>query len=88
MARPLRIAFPGAFYHVTARGNERKAVFCKAKKRELVTGRVPHPIQKTGFSNRYECPAVKNIGKPRQQAGENRMHGLMREGWPKQPRHG
>ena len=27
MARPLRIAFPGAFYHVTARGNERKAVF-------------------------------------------------------------
>ena len=27
MARPLRIAFPGAFYHVTARGNERKTVF-------------------------------------------------------------
>ncbi len=27
MARPLRIAFAGAFYHVTARGNERKAVF-------------------------------------------------------------
>ncbi len=25
MARPLRIAFQGAFYHVTARGNERKA---------------------------------------------------------------
>ena len=23
MARPLRIAFEGAFYHVTARGNER-----------------------------------------------------------------
>ena len=27
MARPLRIAFAGAFYHVTSRGNERKAVF-------------------------------------------------------------
>ncbi len=27
MARPLRITFPGAFYHVTSRGNERKAVF-------------------------------------------------------------
>ena len=27
MARALRIAFPGAFYHVTSRGNERKAVF-------------------------------------------------------------
>jgi len=27
MARPLRITFPGAFYHVTPRKNERKAVF-------------------------------------------------------------
>ena len=24
MARPLRIAYPGALYHVTSRGNERK----------------------------------------------------------------
>ena len=34
MARPLRIAFPGAFYHVTARGNERKAVFKSKRDRE------------------------------------------------------
>jgi len=27
MARPLRIEYEGAFYHVTARGNERKRVF-------------------------------------------------------------
>ena len=27
MARPLRISFPHAVYHVTARGNERKAIF-------------------------------------------------------------
>lgn len=27
MARPLRIAFEGAFYYVTARGNERKKIF-------------------------------------------------------------
>ena len=27
MARPLRITYPGAFYHVTSRGNERKNVF-------------------------------------------------------------
>jgi REP element-mobilizing transposase RayT len=26
MARPLRLAFPGGVYHVTARGNERKAI--------------------------------------------------------------
>src|SRR3989338_7626496 len=27
MARPLRIEFPGAFYHVTTRGNARGAIF-------------------------------------------------------------
>ncbi len=27
MARPLRIEYEGAFYHVTARGNERKKFF-------------------------------------------------------------
>jgi putative transposase len=34
MARPLRIAFPGAFYHITARGNERKTVFKSKRDRE------------------------------------------------------
>ena len=34
MARPLRITFPGAFYHVTSRGNERKAVFKSQRDRE------------------------------------------------------
>ncbi|HEY0142457.1 MAG TPA: addiction module toxin RelE, partial [Thermoanaerobaculia bacterium] len=27
MARPLRIEFAGALYHVTSRGNERRAIF-------------------------------------------------------------
>jgi REP element-mobilizing transposase RayT len=27
MARPLRMTFPGAFYHITSRGNERKQIF-------------------------------------------------------------
>jgi hypothetical protein len=27
MARPLRVAFAGAWYHVTARGNERFVIF-------------------------------------------------------------
>ena len=34
MSRPLRIAFPGAFYHVTSRGNEQKDVFKSRKDRE------------------------------------------------------
>jgi len=27
LARPLRIEYEGAYYHVTARGNERKRIF-------------------------------------------------------------
>ncbi len=35
MARPLRIEYDGAFYHVTSRGNERKAIFKDDTDREL-----------------------------------------------------
>ena len=34
MARALRIEYPGAFYHVTSRGNERKDVFKSRKDRQ------------------------------------------------------
>jgi putative transposase len=34
MARPLRIQFPGAFYHVTSRGNEGKAIFRNDRDRQ------------------------------------------------------
>ncbi len=34
MARPLRIVYPGAFYHITSRGNERKDIFREQKDRE------------------------------------------------------
>jgi REP element-mobilizing transposase RayT len=35
MARPLRLAYPGAFYHVFARGNNRQTVFHGADDCEL-----------------------------------------------------
>jgi len=35
MARPLRIEYDGALYHVTSRGNERKRVFQDDHDREL-----------------------------------------------------
>ena len=35
MARPLRIEFPGAVYHVTSRGNERKAIFREDHDRKM-----------------------------------------------------
>lgn len=34
MARALRIEYPGAFYHVTSRGNERKDIFRSGRDRE------------------------------------------------------
>ncbi len=34
MARPLRIIYPGAFYHVTSRGNEQRDVFKSRRDRE------------------------------------------------------
>jgi putative transposase len=34
VARPLRIQYEGAFYHVTSRGNERKAIFNTERDRE------------------------------------------------------
>ncbi len=35
MARPLRIEYPGAFYHVISRGNEKKAIFRKKQDYDL-----------------------------------------------------
>ncbi len=35
MARPLRIQYPGAYYHVTCRGNERRKIFLGPKDHEV-----------------------------------------------------
>ena len=35
MARPLRIQYPGAYYHVTCRGNERKEIFLDTQDQEV-----------------------------------------------------
>ena len=38
MFRPLRISYHGAFYHITSRGNEKKAVFKSRRDREKSLG--------------------------------------------------
>jgi hypothetical protein len=40
MARPLRMNYPGAFYHVTCRGKERKNVFANDRDRSLFLDRL------------------------------------------------
>jgi len=42
MTRPLRIEYPGAVYHVTSRGNEKKAVFKDDKDRENFLNTLQH----------------------------------------------
>ena len=36
MARPLRIEYPGAVYHVTSRGNARNKIFSDDQDREIL----------------------------------------------------
>ena len=38
VGRPLRIAYPGAFYHITSRGNDRRSIFQKKKDYERFLG--------------------------------------------------
>jgi len=38
MARPLRIQYPGAVYHVTCRGNERRDIYRDDKDRTTFLG--------------------------------------------------
>ena len=38
MGRPLRIVYPDAFYHITARGNEMQKIFRSNKDRERFLG--------------------------------------------------
>ncbi len=49
MARPVRIEFPGALYHVVARGNERKAVFRDDGDRSDYLERLAHYGEDPGF---------------------------------------
>ena len=48
MARPLRIEYPGAFYHVTSRGNEQKDVFKSQKDREKFLSYVESAVVRYG----------------------------------------
>jgi REP element-mobilizing transposase RayT len=39
MARPIRILYPGAIYHVTTRGNDRKELFQEDEDRTVIQQR-------------------------------------------------
>jgi putative transposase len=45
MGSPARIEYPGAFYHVTCRGNERKAIFADETDRVSFVDRLQLPLE-------------------------------------------
>jgi hypothetical protein len=44
MARPLRIEYEGAFYHVTARGNDKKKIFLSLKDYDKFLSYLQKPV--------------------------------------------
>jgi putative transposase len=46
MPRPLRIHVPGAFYHVTLRGNHRQSIFFAARDREIMSSIVAEVVER------------------------------------------
>lgn len=55
MARALRIEYPGAFYHVTARGNDRKPVFRSDADRERFLGYLESATRRYGAVIHVYC---------------------------------
>jgi len=55
MSRPLRIQYPGAYYHVTCRGNERRDIFLDDKDQNLFLERL------SLSSNIYNVPILAYI---------------------------
>lgn len=53
MSRPLRIEYPGTFYHVTSRGNERRMIF-QEDRVEKNTRKNPGFRIKSGMTNSKE----------------------------------
>ena len=55
MARPLRLEFPGAIYHVTARGNARNAIFLDDEGRALFLGCLGEVVARLGWRCHAYC---------------------------------
>lgn len=55
MARPLRIEYPGAVYHVTSRGNAGQKIFRSDKDREYILELLAHLVERFRWSCHAYC---------------------------------
>src|SRR6266542_6921268 len=74
MARPLRIEYGGAHYHVTSRGNERKAIFRDDIDREKFLELIGRAVEQFGI--RGTC--LRADGQPLPSVDRNPKAGLNR----------
>jgi len=69
MARPLRIEYPGAIYHITSRGNARQPIYKDDKDRETFldvkmfsgTGVIGHPSPLKTYGYKFIGYSVEMI---------------------------
>ncbi|WP_027714335.1 transposase [Desulfuromonas sp. TF] len=55
MARPLRIEYPGALYHVTSRGNHRQDIFANEEDRDRFLGILAHTVRRHNWFCHAYC---------------------------------
>ena len=55
MARPLRIEYPGAVYHVTSRGNAREAIFLSDADRQTFLAVLSDTVRKYNWLCHAYC---------------------------------
>ena len=55
MARPLRIEYPGAIYHVLSRGDRREAIFRTEADRKLFLDLLGQTCRRTGWQIHAYC---------------------------------
>lgn len=92
MARPLRIEYPGAVYHVTARGNARQPIFRDGQDRERILRTLDHVIARYGWlchayclmTNHYHL--VIETPKPTLARGMRQLNGMYTQAFNR--RHG
>ena len=55
MARPLRIEFPGAIYHITSRGDDREAIYLSDEDREIFLNVLAQVVDRFGWRCHAWC---------------------------------
>jgi hypothetical protein len=59
MARPLRIEFAGALYHITSRGDRREAIFEDDDNRDRFLGVPPEVVERYNWVCHADCPGLR-----------------------------